>query len=279
MSLKSLMIVLVLAPAVGLAQVATTPPAEWSPPPMVPAAPPPMPAPEPVNTQQPGTPPPPSMVPQPGYVPGQQGKSGYQYSPYGQPKSKEKPGPEIGLMVGEGLFGALTAAAITVLPYFFLFSAGGPTEDPTINSVLFIAISAAVPVAVAQTQVSVANGSRYYQSETWVAALTGLVAQAGVLGIYYATGWLPIGQQASGGVPNGGSVVWLMIGSIGLVPLFQMAAINLFKQPKVPAFATIGDPKNGLGVAFAPPSVAPILGPTSQGPSLGVQLSFLRGNF
>jgi hypothetical protein len=280
MSLKSLMIVLVLAPAVGLAQVATTPPADWTPPPMVPAAPPPMPAPEPVNTQQPGTPPPPSMVPEPGYVPGQQGKTAYQYSPYGQPRAKEKPGPEIGLMVSEGLFGALTAAGITVLPYFLLFAGGGLlSNDPTVNSIVFILIFGVAPVAVAQTEVSVANGSRHYQSETWVAAVTGIVAEAGVLGIFYATGWLPIGQQASGGVPNGGSVVWLMIGSIGLVPLIQMAAINLFKQPRVQAFGTIGDPKNGLGVAFAPPSVAPILGPTSQGPSLGVQLSFLRGNF
>jgi hypothetical protein len=181
-------------------------------------------------------------------------------------------------MVSEGLFGALTAGGITVLPYFLLFANGTLTADPTVSSIIFILIFSATPLAVAQTEVSLANGSRYYQSETWIAALTGLVAQAGVLGIFYATGWLPTGQ-ASGGVPNGGSVAWLMIGSIGLVPLIQMAAINLFKQPRVQAFATIGDPRNGLGVAFAPPVAAPILGPTSLGPSLGVQLSFLRGNF
>lgn len=284
MSLKSLMIVLVLAPAVGLAQTTTTPPpTDWSPPPMVPAAPPPMPPPEPTNLQQPGTPPPPSTLPQPGYVPGQQGKSGYPYSPYGQPKSKEKPGPEVGLMVSEALFGALTAAGITVLPYFLLFANGTLAADPTVDSIIFILIFSAAPLAVAQTEVSLANGSRYYQAETWVAALTGLVAQAGVLGIFYATAggafWLPT-QQVSGGVNStGGSVAWLMIGAIGIVPLIQMAAINLFKQPRVQAFATIGDPKNGLGVAFAPPVAAPILGPTSQGTSLGVQLSFLRGSF
>lgn len=277
MSLKSLMIVLVLAPAVGLAQTTTPPPADWSPPPMIPAAPPPMPAPEPTNVQQPGTPPPPSTLPQPGYVPGQPSKPGYQYSPYGQPKSKEKPGPEIGLMVSEALFGALTAGAITLIPYFLMFANGSAFGEP-VGSILFVVIFAAAPVAVAQTQSGVANGSQYYRTESWIPSLVGLAGEAAVLGIFYATGWLPTGQ-ASGGVPNGGSVAWLMIGSIAIVPLLQMVAINLFKQPRAQAFATIGDPRNGLGVAFAPPVASPIFGPTSQGTSLGVQLSFLRGSF
>ena len=146
MSLKSLLIVVVLVPMVGLAQTAT----EFSPPPMVPAAPPPMPAPEPTNAQQPGTPPPPSMVPGPGYVPGQQPKSAYPYSPYGQPKAQEKPGPEVGLMVSEALFGSLTAAGVTVLPYFLLF-ANGSIGDPTLSSIIFCLIFGAAPLAVAQT--------------------------------------------------------------------------------------------------------------------------------
>lgn len=271
MTLKSLTLIALLAPALALGQTAT----EFSPPPMVPASPPPMPAPEP-TTANPGTPPPPSLVP------GQQpAKSGYQYSPYGQPKTQAKPGPEIGLMVSESLFGALTAAGVTVLPYFLLF-ANGTLGDPTLSSVIFCLIFGAAPLAVAQTQVSLANGSRYYQSETWIAALTGLALQAGVLGIFAASAgggfWLPTGQ-ASGGVPNGGSVVWLMIGSIGIVPILQMVAINLFKTPKVQAFGVIGDPQKGLGVAFAPPTAAPILTPNSQGGAFGVQLSLLRGNF
>lgn len=215
------------------------------------------------------------MVPQPGYVPGQQGKSAYPYSPYGQPKAQEKPGPEIGLMVSEGLFGALTAAGITVLPYFLLFS-NGQLGEP-LGSIIFCLIFGAAPLASAQTEVSLANGSRQYSTELWIPALIGLAAEGGVLGIFYATGWLPTGR-ASGGVPNGGSVAWLMIGAIGLVPLIQMAAINLFKQPK-PGFMVFGDPKNKQGIAFSPPTAAPILGPTSQGPAFGVQLSLLRGNF
>ena len=272
MSLKSLLIVVVLVPMVGLAQTAT----EFSPPPMVPAAPPPMPPAEP-TPPGPGTPPPPSTLPPAGYVPGQ-GKSAYPYSPYGQPKAQEKPGPEIGLMVSESLFGSLTAAGVTVLPYFLLF-ANNQIGDPTLSSIIFCLIFGAAPLAVAQTQVSLANGSRHYQTEMWIPALVGLAGEAGVLGIFYATGWLPT-RQASGGVPNGGSVAWLMIGAIGLVPLMQMAAINLFKQPKSgQAFGVIGDPVKGLGVAFAPPTAAPILAPSASGTTMGVQLSFLRGNF
>ena len=128
------------------------------------------------------------------------------------------------------------------------------------------------------TQTSLANGSRHYQSEMWIPALVGLAGQGAVLGIFYATGWLPKGQ-ASGGVPNGGSVVWLMIGAIGIVPLLQMASINLFKQPRLQNIGVFGDPHKGIGVAFAPPTAAPILAPSAAGTSMGVQVSFLRGIF
>ena len=276
MSFKNLMIVLVLAQMVALAQATVTP--DFSPPPMVPAAPPPMPPADP-STQPGPPPPPPSTVPQPGYVPG---KSATPYSPYGQPKAQEKPGPEVGLMVSEALFGSLTAAGVTLLPYFLLF-AGGQIGDPTLSSIIFCLIFGAAPLAVAQTQTSLANGSRHYQTEMWIPALVGLAAQAGVLGIFYASAggsfWLPV-RQAGGGVPSGGgSVAWLMIGAIGLVPLLQMGAINLVKQPKVQNFGVIGNPDKGLGIAFAPPTAAPILAPTSQGTTMGVQVSFLRGRF
>ena len=173
MSLKNLMIVLVLAPMVALAQTTTTP--DFSPPPMVPASPPPMPPADP--STQPGTPPPPSTVPGPGYVPGQQGRSAYPYSPYGQPRAEEKPGPEVGLMVSEALFGSLTAAGVTVLP-FFLILANGQIGDPTLSSIIFCLIFGAAPLAVAQTQVSLANGSRHYSTEMWIPALVGLAGMA-----------------------------------------------------------------------------------------------------
>ncbi len=271
MSLKSLLMVVVLVPLVGLAQTVVPTP-DFSPPPMVPAAPPPMPPADP-STVQPGTPPPPAT-----YVPGQPGKSAYPYSPYGQPKAQEKPGPEIGLMVSEALFGALTAAGVTVLPYFLLFNGNAGIGEP-LSSILFCAIFGAAPLAVAQTQVSLANGSRHYQTELWIPALVGLAGQAGVLGIFFATGWLPK-PQASGGTPVSGSVAWLMIGAIGLVPLMQMAAINLFKQPKAgQQFGVFGDPVKGIGVAFAPPTAGPILAPSASGTTMGVQVSFLRGIF
>jgi len=165
--------------------------------------------------------------------PGTNPSTGYRYSPYGQPKAAEKPSPEIGLMVSGGLFGMLKAAGVVVLPYFPPF--GGASllaGDPTISSIIFIAI-AAVPLAVAQTQVSLANGSRHYFSEMWPAALVGLAGQAAVLALFYATGWLPT-STVSGGTPrSGGSVALLFIGAIGVVPLMQMALINLIKQPKM----------------------------------------------
>lgn len=270
MTLKSLVVVLALVPAAALAQ--TTAPTDWTPPPMVPATPPPMPPPEPGTSLQPGTPPPPSLTPQ--KAPPSQ--AGTPYSPYGTPRQQEKPAPEVGLMVSESLFGMLTAAGVTVLPYFLLFGNGSLSGDPTLSSIIFVLIFSAAPLAVAQTQVSLANGSRHYFSETWPAALTGLVGQAAVLGIFYATGWLPTGQ-ASGGVPNGGSVPWLLIGSIGLVPILQMVAINLFKQPKFRPLTANARP--GEGVNFGLPMPTPVVAQTSAGLSVGASLSFLNGTF
>lgn len=267
MPLMRLALVVALVPALVSAQTA---PVEFTPPPMVPASPPPMPPPEPSATPAPGTPPPPSLTPQPPSA------SGYQYSPYGTPRQQEKPGPEVGLMVSEALFGALTAAGVTVLPYFLLFGNGSLTGDPTLSSIIFVLIFSAAPLAVAQTQVSLANGSRHYLSETWPAALTGLVGQAAVLGIFYATGWLPTGQ-ASGGVPNGGSVPFLLVGSIALVPILQMVAINLFKQPKFKPYAL--NLKRGEGLTFGVPAPTPIVAQTTAGLSVGLSLPLLNGTF
>jgi hypothetical protein len=148
--------------------------------------------------------------------------------------------------------------------------------DQTVSSIIFILIFAASPLAVAQTQVGLANGSRYYMTETWPAALAGLAAEAGVLGLFYATGWLPT-QTATGGVPTGGSVALLLIGAIGVVPLVQMAVINLFKVPKFRPVATTNKP--GEGIALAPPMLAPMLPQTSIGATSGMNLSLLNGTW
>lgn len=280
--LKTTVVVMLCASAALAQSTSVTP---LTPPPMVPSSPPPTPPPEPsappaTLTPGPvsGTPPPPSMVPPNTYVPGG-ATSGYQYSPYGQPRLAEKPGPEIGLMVSEGLFGMLTAAGVVVLPYFLLFGGMGVlSNDPTVSSVIFIAIFSAVPLAVAQTQVSLANGSRHYFSEMWPAALLGLAGQAAVLGLFYATGWLPSGQAGGGGVPSaGGSVPLLFIGAIGVVPLMQMALINLVKQPKM-KFAGLNY-RPGEGLALGLPMPAPLLAQTTQGLSLGVQMPFINMQF
>ena len=144
MSLKSLMIVLVLAPAVGLAQT-TTPPLiahrrRWC-----------RPRRRPCRRRSRPT----RSNPAPRRRPrrcrsratcrGSPAKSGYQYSPYGQPKSQEKPGPEIGLMVSESLFGALTAAGVTVLPYFLLFANGSASGNRRSRRLSSASSSAAAP--------------------------------------------------------------------------------------------------------------------------------------
>jgi hypothetical protein len=253
---------------------------------MVPVPPPPpMPAADPGASVQPGTPPPPS-TPGPSYVPGAQpSQPGYQYSPYGQPQSKEKPGPEIGLMVSESLFGMLTAAGITVLPYFLLFGGNGALSGDstlsTLSSIIFILIFSAAPLAVAQTEVGLANGSRYWFTETWPAAIAGLVGEAGVLGLFYATGWLPT-AQANGGVPNGGSLPLLLIGAIGVVPLIQMGVINLFKQPKFKPYVMNDEGpahKPGEGITLAAPSASPIFMAADGSAATGINLSLLRGTW
>jgi hypothetical protein len=268
MSLEKLLVV-GLALVTGAAFAQADP--GFSPPPLVPA-PPPMPPPEPPTPAvppptQPGTPPPPATVPPPGYQPS--------YAPYGQPPPTQKPGPEVGLMVSEALFGMLTAGGITVLPYFLLFS-NGVFYDATVSSIMLILIFSAVPLAVAQTQVSLANGSRYYIAETWPAALAGLAAQAGVLGLFYATGWIAP-PTVSGGTPKGGSVPLLLIGSIVAVPLIQMAVLNFTKTPRFKPYVWGDRPGHRLELGF--PSASPIVAETRAGRSIGVNLSLLNGTF
>ncbi|MBS1148615.1 MAG: hypothetical protein H6Q89_313 [Myxococcaceae bacterium] len=273
--------------AVALAQT-PAPTTDFSPPPMVPVGPPPTPAPEPGTTLvDPGTPPPPSTLPPPGYVPGQQQGTNYPYSPYGTPRAQqetEKPPVEWGYMISESLFGMLTSAGVSLLPYFLLLRpmvTGGGTVlgDPAVDTTLFILLFAAVPLAVTQTIVSLANGSRYYQSESWPAALSGLAAQAAVLGIFLAlppqTGFVAnTPMSGKGGAPE----IFLLVGSVALVPLVQVAVLNLTKSPRAGRLSAINRDEKGK-FALGLPTVAPLVSQTRLGTSVGIQASLINFNW
>lgn len=273
-------LVLILSLALSAAALAQTPATDFSPPPMVPVQPPPTPAPEPgTGLVDPGTPPPPSTIPPPGYVPGQGQGTNYPYSPYGTPRQQqnEKPPLEWGLMISESLFGILTSAGVSLIPYFLLLrpmvNQGAVLGDATVSTVVFILIFSAVPLAVSQTQLSLANGSRHYFSEAWPAALAGLGAQAAVLGMFFL---LP--RQA--GFPSttemsGRNELFLLIGSIAIVPLVQMAVINLTKSSRVGRLGAVSRDEKGK-FALGLPAVAPLVAQTRQGMSVGVQASLIN---
>lgn len=272
------MIVLLLAPLAAIAQT-TTPGDDYTPPPMVPATPEPMTQP-PQPAAQPGTPLPPGA-----YVPGQSPGSGYSYSPYGQGRAAAKntpPPPEVGLMVSELLFGMLSAAGPTVLP-FILLNLNGPL-DQTLSTILTIGLFSLAPVVVAQTMNGIANGSAYYKSEAWIPLLVGLVGQALVLTTYYFANnnsFVPPPFLVSTGAapPDVGGIVWLFIGTIGVVPILQMTAINLFKQPKQSLFGRLGAPPDKNGFSIGLPTPAPVISQTSAGIAVGAQLHVLRGTW
>lgn len=269
MRLMSLLLLL-LAPLTARAQATG---GDWTPPPppLVPAQAPPMPPLEPPGALAPST-----------SVPGRQ-PTGYQYSPYGAPRPTEQPGPEVGLMVTESLFGMLAGAGVSILPFLMFFS-GVPgmsllgAVDPSIGAVLVIAMFAAIPMSVAQSVVSVANGSRFYSSEGWPAQLSGLAAEAAVLSLYFLTGGLPDAVQVSGGTPRaGGSTMFLFLGSIIAVPLVEMAITNLAKQPKFSVSGLSGSTTDGLRVGVPMPS--PLLAQTGGGLSLGLNFSLVNVRF
>lgn len=304
MRLIHLVVIAGLLPAAALAQ--GTAQSDLPPPPLVPAgAPPPTPPPEPGTTppttqpqpgtpapptsaspygtpptgQQPGTPPPPSATPPAGYSPNRP-PSGYQYSPYGTPLSHEKPPPEVGLMISESLFGMLTAGGITILPYVLLFATGTLGGlDPTISALIFSALFVAAPLSVAQTQTGIANGSRYYAAESWWPLLAGLGAEGGLLAIFFAAGGvnsiMPGNTPVGGLPPSATGLILFFIASVAVVPLIQMAVINIFKIPRPGMIAALED----KGVHVFPPTVAPLLTQTPTGPTVGVNVSFLNARF
>ena len=256
------------------APVAPPPPPPNAPPTPAPATPPP-PADAPTSVS-PGTPPPPSLAP---------GSP----SPYGSPRplTDEKPPVEWGLMVSEGLFGALTAAGVSLLPYFLLLKdfvetgrGGVFGNNFTVGAVIYVILFAAIPLSTAQTEVSIANGSRWYYSETWPAALIGLGTEAAVLGLAY----LARGSAVSSPGPIANPWV-LLVGTIGVMPLVQMAMINLFKTPRFGkpgsggGFALFNVREQG-GVTIGVPNLAPVFSADrGSGALTGAQFSILSGRF
>ncbi|MGQ0508294.1 MAG: hypothetical protein ACT4TC_23595 [Myxococcaceae bacterium] len=228
-----------------------------------------------------GTPPPPGFQPPPNGVPPAYVPQGP--SPYGTPYGQEQQRPrlEVGLMISESLFGMLTAAATTLLPYFLLLSPSGlgggltpPGGDPTLRNILTLIIFASTPLAVSQTQLSLANGSRYYQVESWPPALAGLVTQGIILGVFAAT------QGFSSDAAYTSGAVGLLVSSIVAVPLAEMAAINFFKYPKGGSgfFGGLSySEKHGLQAGLPMPT--PILSQTVLGPSVGVNFPVATGRF
>jgi hypothetical protein len=273
-------LVALLVPSLARAQ------SGWTPPPLIEAPPPdPTIAPPPPPLTPQGTPPPPGAPP---------GQARPQYLPYGPQQPKEPPGPEVGLMVSESFFGMLTAAATTILPFFlFGLSESSPPGgllkgDITIATVATVLLFALAPVSVAQTQVSIANGSRFFVSDTWPAVISGLVAQAAVLGLTYLVGrgsivrntvTCGVGPPPLGGTPSQcGNDLVLLIGSVVAVPLIQMVAINLFKQPRFKPAVASRDAKTGA-LSFGVPTPTPILGQTASGFAVGANVSLVDLRF
>ncbi len=183
------------------------------------------------------------------------------------------PPPEVGLMVTESLFGMLTAAGTGLLGYYLLvkpLSQSGAV-DPAVGNLIFVLTFASVPMTVAQTQVNLANGSRYYSSESWPAYLTALGAQAAAIGGFYAFG----------GVNGEHGERVLLIGTVVGVPLVTMAVINLTKQPKratVRRGSLVGHaPGDGFALGVPIPSLVPVR--TAGGFDLGVQVPLASGSF
>lgn len=197
---------------------------------------------------------------------------------------QQKPGPEIGLMVSESLFGILTSAGTALIPYYLLVkpfsqSTVDPNTgqvvppDPTIVNVLFILTFSAVPLAVSQTELALANGSRFYLSESWPPALAGLLAEAAVVGLKYLL-------QSS--LQDAGEGL-LLIGTIAFVPIAEMVAINIFKTPR---YRFGYGPISGLlnyhpdhGLTAGVPMPLPILAQSSSGLGAGLSMNVLSGRF
>jgi len=284
--MKRLILSFFLAPALCFAQSSS-----YTPPPLVNAPTDPPPATQPPQGAPPQgapTPMPPGYdTPPPGYVspsgqPYAPPPAAVPYSPYGQPyipSGKIETGPEVGLMITETAFGALTAATTSLLGYYLLLKPlrDNASFDSTVTNVLFVVVFAAVPMAVSQTELSLANGSRYYYSDAWPSMLAGLLSEAAVVGLYY---WL------RPSMPDGGEAL-LLAGTIGFVPIAEMVMINLTKTPryKLPMggggwnYRGAFNFSPGEGLQAGLPTPAPLIANTSRGLTLGIGIPVLAGRF
>lgn len=187
--------------------------------------------------------------------------------------ARTEPPPEIGLMVTEVAFGALTAAGTALIPYYLLLKpltlTIGTGANSSVTDLIFILLFSAVPLAVSQTELSLAAGSRYFEVESWPPALFGLLAQGAVLGLYYL-----LGAGATGSAE-----LALLVGTLGFVPIAEMMAINLMKTPRQgppPLRAVLSFSPEG-GLAVSAPVPAPIF--SHEGTVSGLALPLAAGRF
>ncbi|MBX5484407.1 MAG: hypothetical protein IRZ16_21505 [Myxococcaceae bacterium] len=216
--------------------------------------------------------------PPPGYVPQGTQKVPYPYSPYGQLQQTEPPA-EVGLIITEALFGALTAGGTVALTGFLVLPFVATMGYPISDIILVLTLST-VPLSVAQTEQSLANGSRYYVSESWPGTLAALVGEAASVGLFYLaggfSGFLP------GTISITPSLLALIISNTVLVPALVTLAINLTKQPRTAVFGGMGalmryDDRNGLRVGVPVPS--PIAVMTPGGPALAIGATIASARF
>lgn len=190
-------------------------------------------------------------------------------------------------MVSEAAFGALSAAGTALVPYLLfqkigIFGSPG-AGDPTITNVITLLAIAGTPLAVSSTQVGIANQSRHFYSEAWPSQLAGLGAQAAVIGVFYLAGGFPIPGLAGLNRPNG--ELALLVGTLGIVPLASMAAINLTKTPRTSATMMYGAGPGALKVApdggmfVGLPAPVPLMDPAKGGALSGLLLPVASGAF
>lgn len=202
-------------------------------------------------------------------------------SPFGVLPPPTGPKPEIGLMISQTAFGALSAAGTALIPYLLFQKANAlGTSDPMIANMVTLLAIAGTPLAVSSTQVGIANQSRFYFSDAWPSQLAGLGAQALVIGAFYLAGGFPVQGLAGFNRPNGELI--LLIGTLGVVPLASMAAINLTKMPRSVGYgggygALRVSPDGTVHAAL--PAPVPLMDATSPGRFAGVLVPLASGAF
>jgi len=252
---------LLLTSRLALSSQPESDPSTWTPPPLVQV-------PEDAVPRKPAAAPSQAAPGQPpGALPGPS-----PFSPTPVPKPE---GPEYGLMITESLFGVVTAAGVCLIPYFLLrlvpdLSGSG---DPTLQALILILTFSGVPLAVSQTEQSIAQGSRYYDVEGWPAPLGGLLTEAGVLALYF---W----ARSQPGADAGATEILLLSGTVAAVPLVEMGMINLFKVPR----SQLPPPRSLFtadrqGVRLGLPAPQPFASMTGGRAGLGIQLPVLSGSF